>query len=668
MSRRPSASLVVRRSCSRSLLPALALGLPALQGGTSSADKPARLDVAGHVLVDPPDGVRCRSRWSAALIFAVVRAPPQARPAAAASAAALPDSPRGAFLKRVGGARPLPVSASLAARAAGAEKPRADLDARRLRRSSTRLSRAIAAETVAEFADKGPDGRGPLDRRHRPDAGTAAAASFPAGGLPRRRVVLPVLGRQALLSLLLRVAEGGGQAHGHARARPRRQGHDHGLLERRDRLRRRLDHRHDLRPRARRRRVGATGRRSATSSTTGIAARGYTNLNANQKTFCEDAYGREQAFRDGGKNRNRMTAAEAARIFKEIVRGEVAGDGRPTEMLALLARDDRAPRSPSRTWSSRTRAWPARACRRAAASGRSPATPTTSTTSSPASSCRTGRTSSSRSSRRASRTCPGVIPRVYEKVAAHFAAPPRPVRRTRMLGVAHRAAGLVGAGILGLRATIRIERAPSRSASRPCRRAGVPFIYTLWHGRMVLLHPRPPARGHRDDGLALEGRRDHRALARRATATSRARLDGQGRTGGPRRDGRATSAPATAAALTIDGPKGPPRVAQPGVLRLARETGAWILPYHRRERPAVVPEVLGPLPRARSPSPAASSATASPSRSPGACPTREALARIGAAVDAITRRGGPRPWASSPPPPWEPLGELGENSSPCPST
>ena len=68
-------------------------------------------------------------------------------------------------------------------------------------------------------------------------------------------------------------------------------------------------------------------------------ARGYTNLNANQKTFCEDAYGREQAFRDGGKNRNRMTAAEAARIFKEIVRNEVAGPMLTDAMLRLLARD-----------------------------------------------------------------------------------------------------------------------------------------------------------------------------------------------------------------------------------------------------------------------------------------------------------------------------------------
>ncbi len=67
--------------------------------------------------------------------------------------------------------------------------------------------------------------------------------------------------------------------------------------------------------------------------------RGYADLNANQKTFCEDAYGREQAFRDGGRNRNRMTASEAARIFKEIVLGEVAGEALTGEMLALLARD-----------------------------------------------------------------------------------------------------------------------------------------------------------------------------------------------------------------------------------------------------------------------------------------------------------------------------------------
>lgn len=78
------------------------------------------------------------------------------------------------------------------------------------------------------------------------------------------------------------------------------------------------------------------GKRDAISAY--YRARGYTNLNANQKTFCEDAYGREQAFRDDGKNRNRMSAAESARIFKEIARGEVAGPKLTEEMLTLLSR------------------------------------------------------------------------------------------------------------------------------------------------------------------------------------------------------------------------------------------------------------------------------------------------------------------------------------------
>jgi len=70
-----------------------------------------------------------------------------------------------------------------------------------------------------------------------------------------------------------------------------------------------------------------------------FASRGYRGLNANQKTFCEDAYGREQAFRDGGKNRNRMTTDLVARLFKEIARAELAGPAGTKEMLGLLERD-----------------------------------------------------------------------------------------------------------------------------------------------------------------------------------------------------------------------------------------------------------------------------------------------------------------------------------------
>lgn len=70
-----------------------------------------------------------------------------------------------------------------------------------------------------------------------------------------------------------------------------------------------------------------------------FAARGYRDLNANQKTFCEDAYGREQAFREEGKNRNHVTAEAVARLFTEIARGEIVGPAGSEEILRLLSRD-----------------------------------------------------------------------------------------------------------------------------------------------------------------------------------------------------------------------------------------------------------------------------------------------------------------------------------------
>jgi beta-lactamase class A len=155
---------------------------------------------------------------------------------------------------------------------------------------------------------------------------------------------------------------------------------------------------------------------------------GYPSLNANQKTFCEDAYGREQAFRDGGKNRNRTTAAEAARLLKEIVREEVVGRAGPEEMLGLLSRDI-TPETPyedleledarlagqglpagSRLWSKSGDAYDVHHL--------------------------VGRVVLPNGSdfviavfTRGVKTVPGIIPRVYEKVAAHFARrrlePPR---------------------------------------------------------------------------------------------------------------------------------------------------------------------------------------------------------------------------------------------------
>ncbi len=138
------------------------------------------------------------------------------------------------------------------------------------------------------------------------------------------------------------------------------------------------------------------------------------------------------------------------------------------------------------------------------------------------------------------------------------------------------AAGLVGTAILGLRATIRIEERHAER-HRELRARGVPFAFALWHGRMVL-----PILVHRHEGvvtmasrskdgeiialwLARNGYVAARGSTTRGGGTALMEMLVEMRTGRP-------------GALTVDGPKGPPRVVQPGILRLVRETGAWILP------------------------------------------------------------------------------------------
>ena len=66
---------------------------------------------------------------------------------------------------------------------------------------------------------------------------------------------------------------------------------------------------------------------------------GFENINVNQKTYCEDAYGREQQFRDGGKNRNMLTTDATARLLAEIVLGRVASAERTKQMMDLMKRD-----------------------------------------------------------------------------------------------------------------------------------------------------------------------------------------------------------------------------------------------------------------------------------------------------------------------------------------
>ena len=67
---------------------------------------------------------------------------------------------------------------------------------------------------------------------------------------------------------------------------------------------------------------------------------GYTNINVNQKTFCEDAYGRERVSRGpNGENRNKLTTDATARLLMEIVTGKIANPARTAAMMDLLKRE-----------------------------------------------------------------------------------------------------------------------------------------------------------------------------------------------------------------------------------------------------------------------------------------------------------------------------------------
>jgi beta-lactamase class A len=70
------------------------------------------------------------------------------------------------------------------------------------------------------------------------------------------------------------------------------------------------------------------------------ASMGYTNINVNQKTFCEDAYGIEQQSRNyKGENRNALTTNATARLLAEIVLGRMNTPERTKLMMDLMKRD-----------------------------------------------------------------------------------------------------------------------------------------------------------------------------------------------------------------------------------------------------------------------------------------------------------------------------------------
>lgn len=71
-----------------------------------------------------------------------------------------------------------------------------------------------------------------------------------------------------------------------------------------------------------------------------FASLGYTNININQKPWCEGPYGRERVFL-GPKyeNRNKLTTDATARLLTDIVLGRAGSPARSAKMMELLKRD-----------------------------------------------------------------------------------------------------------------------------------------------------------------------------------------------------------------------------------------------------------------------------------------------------------------------------------------
>jgi beta-lactamase class A len=71
-----------------------------------------------------------------------------------------------------------------------------------------------------------------------------------------------------------------------------------------------------------------------------FASRGYTNINVNQKPWCEGPYGRERIFvGESYSNRNALTTDATARLLMEIATDHAVSETRSRQMLELLKRD-----------------------------------------------------------------------------------------------------------------------------------------------------------------------------------------------------------------------------------------------------------------------------------------------------------------------------------------
>ncbi len=145
--------------------------------------------------------------------------------------------------------------------------------------------------------------------------------------------------------------------------------------------------------------------------------------------------------------------------------------------------------------------------------------------------------------------------------------------------------GIAHWGVRGLAMTLRIREAGTEQVA-PFWKRGASLIYAIWHGRILML-PCLYARAHRVHVMASrsrDGELEARFLQRFGVEVVR----GSTTRGGSEalralvhalRRGRE-------AVITPDGPRGPAYVVQPGIIALARLTGAPIIPLTFSAAPA----------------------------------------------------------------------------------
>lgn len=144
------------------------------------------------------------------------------------------------------------------------------------------------------------------------------------------------------------------------------------------------------------------------------------------------------------------------------------------------------------------------------------------------------------------------------------------------MSLAGAASRLVSASLRLLSATWKDSVAGEEPFLR-ARATGEPLIFALWHGRMLL-----PIWRHRSQGIATMASKskDGEIIARWLERNGYTVVRGSTSKGGARGIVRLLRSLEAGhpAALTVDGPKGPPREVQEGVLLLARKANAWIVP------------------------------------------------------------------------------------------